>query len=107
MKVRKKPVEVDAWKISDLLNLHMGDLPQKVLAAYNDGLIDFESDRISIATMEGIMTGWGSWFLICGVEGEFYPCDGEIFHKSYDIVVQGTAQPLLGVPTPYDANPEG
>ena len=28
-------------------------------------------------------------YLMCGIEGELYICDGEIFEKSYDFVQEG------------------
>jgi hypothetical protein len=32
------------------------------------------------------MTGPSEWYLICGVKGEFYPCDPEVFKESYEIL---------------------
>lgn len=89
MKIRKKPVIVNGWPIADLLDLaRMGAaaLPQEVRLAYGEGLLEFEADRITIATLEGVMTGPVGWWLIQGVKGEWYPCDAEAFEKSYDIV---------------------
>lgn len=37
-----------------------------------------------VKTKEGVMTGKAGDYLIKGIEGEFYPCDAEIFHKTYD-----------------------
>lgn len=126
MKVTKKPVTVDAWRVSDLLDTHIGDLPPEVLAAHKEGIVDFESDRITIATIEGTMTGWSNWWLIMGIKGEFYPCDDEVFRGSYNIAeeptvrgtVLGTAYPgatgplgpAIGLPpspSAFAANPEG
>ena len=89
MKIRKKPVIVNGWPVADLLDLARmgaGALPQEVRLAYGEGLIEFEADRITIATLEGVMTGPVGWWLIQGVKGEWYPCDAEAFEKSYDIV---------------------
>lgn len=89
MKIRKKPVEVNGWRIAELLDLAKmgaGTLPKQVKTAYAEGLIEFEIDRITVATMEGVMTGWADWWLIQGVQGEWYPCDGDIFALTYDIV---------------------
>lgn len=107
MRVRKKPITVDAWLIDDILSTFVSDLPEEVRAGYDDGVLEFEGDRITIATIEGVMTGWGTWYLIRGIEGEFYPCEPDIFAKSYDILADTIRPTLLGVPTPYDANPEG
>lgn len=122
MKVRKKPVVVDAWRIADLLDIATtgsAGLPDPVRLAYLEGLIEFEVDRITIATLEGVMTGWSGWWLIRGVKAEWYPCDQEAFDKSYDIVDMQrdvlrteTAAPMhpnsIGTaPTGYQSNPEG
>jgi hypothetical protein len=39
---------------------------------------------VEVRTMEGVMTAnVGDW-IICGVQGEFYPCKPEIFEKTYE-----------------------
>jgi hypothetical protein len=44
------------------------------------------NEAFSVETLEGIMTGKkGDWLMI-GVSGEMYPCDKEIFEKTYNIV---------------------
>lgn len=40
-------------------------------------------DRIEIKTLEGILYGKPGDWLITGIEGEKYPCDNEIFRKTY------------------------
>jgi len=42
------------------------------------------ADVFSVETLEGVMRGKVGDFLIVGVNGEMYPCDREIFFKSYD-----------------------
>ena len=39
-----------------------------------------------VETLEGVMKGKEGDWLMKGVSGEMYPCDREIFLKSYDIV---------------------
>lgn len=39
-----------------------------------------------VHTMEGRMEGKAGDWLITGVNGEMYPCDAEIFAKTYDVV---------------------
>lgn len=113
MKVRKKPITVDAWPIDQLLGMaavKMEALPAEVRAAHSEGLIEFEADRITIATLEGVMTGWADWWLIRGVKGEWYPCDKEAFDKSYDVVDPadlGYAIPIkIAAADPYANSPE-
>lgn len=111
MKIRKKPVEVDGWRIVDLLGIaRMGAaaLPKEVRQAYTEGVVEFETDRLTIATNEGVMTGWEGWWLIRGVNGEWYPCDDDAFMKSYDIVTPDEQQKLFNTPVfdPYANSPE-
>ena len=42
---------------------------------------DFE-----IITLDGKMHGKAGDYLMCGVQGELYPCDKEIFKQTYDLV---------------------
>lgn len=120
MKVRKKPVVVDAWRVSDLIDSYLGvnpaELPDEIIPAYQQGLIDFDSEKVTVATMEGVMIGWRGWWLIRGVQGEFYPCDGDIFDRTYETQWDEKPQTVLGVvgnpfstgaPTGYQSNPEG
>jgi len=40
-------------------------------------------EEIEIHTREGVLKGYPGDFLIQGVEGEIYPCDKDIFWKTY------------------------
>lgn len=39
---------------------------------------------VIVETLEGNMEGRPGWVFIQGVNGEFYPCDPDIFEKTYD-----------------------
>ena len=39
-----------------------------------------------IDTLEGTMEAPSGWWIIRGVKGEFYPCRGDIFKQTYDII---------------------
>ena len=39
-----------------------------------------------VTTLEGIHEGKSGDYLVCGIKGELYPCDREIFEESYDWV---------------------
>ena len=43
-----------------------------------------ESRRIRVTTKECAIYAKETDFIIRGVEGEFYPCDEAIFHKTYE-----------------------
>lgn len=40
-----------------------------------------------VLTLEGEMVARPGWWIIKGVKGEFYPCEGEIFDGTYEPVV--------------------
>lgn len=41
-------------------------------------------EPFSIETLEGTMEGKAGDWLMVGVNGEMYPCDAEVFEKSYE-----------------------
>jgi len=46
----------------------------------------FKMDKnFQVETLEGVMKGKPGDWLMVGIDGEMYPCDGEIFEKTYDI----------------------
>lgn len=97
MKVVKKPVEVDAWKVTDLINTYVTrgheGLPESIGSAYEDGVIDFPSgllglangkpERIDVVTLEGIMQAPHGWWLVRGTLGEFYPVRADAFWQTF------------------------
>lgn len=86
MRVRKMPVEVDAWPVRELLYKaahKWAHLPPQIVAAYDSGSLHFLSNAVSIKTLEGIMTGDEGDLIICGVKGELYPCKFDIFSSTY------------------------
>ena len=40
----------------------------------------------SVNTLEGPITGKAGDYLMFGIDGEKYPCDKDIFERTYDIV---------------------
>lgn len=93
MKYRKKPVEIEAWDVTELnrcAEKNWQALPDTIAAAYERGDIIFgvlEDDgtrSICIHTREGVMTGRHDDKLIRGVHGELYPCKPDIFAETYD-----------------------
>jgi hypothetical protein len=43
-------------------------------------------EPFEVETMEGVMTGKKGDWLMVGIQGELYPCDREIFEKTYDLI---------------------
>jgi hypothetical protein len=44
------------------------------------------NEEFETSTMEGKITGKKGDYLMFGISGEKYPCDKEIFEKTYDII---------------------
>jgi len=82
MKVRKKPVVVDAFRLTD--NWFDSDHPNP------QHIVGFTTDpktrTVVIPTLEGNHTARiGDW-IIRGVKGEYYPCKPDIFEQTYEFV---------------------
>lgn len=82
---KKRPVVIEAVQYDG----HNG----AILARWCGGRERFEakaSDHtdvaqwIDIPTLEGTMRAGVGWWIIRGVEGEFYPCENAIFEKTYE-----------------------
>lgn len=81
---QKKPVRIEARRFT--VN------GQQDLAKWCSASLSSEASpherTLSICTLEGVMTARiGDW-VIQGVEGEFYPCRGDIFEKTYEQVIE-------------------
>lgn len=86
---RKKPVEIDAERISVLIHDakdNWGALPAWFRDAYERGSFVIQPDGISTHTLEGQMFGGREDWLLRGIKGEFYPCKREIFSATYELI---------------------
>jgi hypothetical protein len=59
--VRKKPIEIQACQMRE---------------------------KFEVYTLEGVMKGKEGDYLLIGINGEYYPCDKDIFEKTYDNVYE-------------------
>ena len=98
-KFRKKPVVVEAYLWGNTYVdehgttfLHYENAPSWLIDAKDNGLIypinpqEGVVPTIKIKTLEGDMTcNVGTW-IIRGINGELYPCDPDIFEKTYEPV---------------------
>lgn len=85
MRVRKKPITVQAWENKP--QEHTNEFPRWLLdAAASDIIEQHEDGHMFINTLEGKMRAEIGDFIIQGVNGELYPCKPDIFHKTYDII---------------------
>lgn len=91
MRVRKKPIEVEAmlWTGNNLgeIKRFVGD---SLVVEYAEIATLTEKrtviSGISIKTLEGELQASVGDYIIKGVQGEFYPCKPDIFKGTYDIV---------------------
>lgn len=87
-KYKKKPVEIEAELISDLLDKfqhNFKELPKWVIEAYENTTINTITDNdFIIKTLKGNMKATKEDYLIKGVNDELYPCKIEIFNKTYE-----------------------
>ncbi|MFV0189087.1 MULTISPECIES: hypothetical protein [Empedobacter] len=77
----KKPVIIEAKE------LEYNTKSQEEIIEWSNGLIKKGLDGgLRIPTLEGVMVANTGDFIIKGIEGEFYPCKPDIFHKTYSEV---------------------
>lgn len=87
MRLRKKPVEVEAVLFANDNNKTLTDI-QKFMND-NDLRVSYkepEKPVIIIPTLEGDMRASVGDYIIKGINGEFYPCKPDVFKKTYEPV---------------------
>lgn len=84
VRAMKRPVEVEAMLLTGNRDSQT-EVIRWVLRFGGIAAMDQEGS-VLIHTLEGSMTANPGDFVIKGVNGEFYPCKPDIFHKTYDIV---------------------
>lgn len=89
MKVRKKPIVIEAERFTDWEQDDDGKqfviLHGKRFDVYHD-VTDESRAVIFIPTMEGTMSAPLGYWIMKGVDGELYACQPDIFDKTYEIV---------------------
>lgn len=84
MKYRKKPIVIEAVRWTGSPSTTESDEDLLLVRAYRDGTIKAVGEKLVIKTLEDEMTAQKGDFIICGVNGEFYPCKPDIFEKTYE-----------------------
>jgi len=84
---KKLPVEIEAFqwdgRAESATEIIEWVLSNGGTATYDDRE-DLDMDPvIHIRTLEGSMEAGKDWYVIKGIEGEFYPCRADIFEKTY------------------------
>ena len=81
MKYVKKPIIIEAKE------LEYNTKSQEEIIEWSKGLIKKGLDGgLRIPTLEGIMVANTGDFIIKGIKGEFYPCNGDIFNETYELI---------------------
>lgn len=94
---RKKPIEIDAIQFDGTNQADIQEFVDtggvradktRAWVTEDDGtLIPGEMEPIVyIPTLEGTMMCRPGWWVIRGVQGEYYPCDPDVFEQSYEPV---------------------
>ena len=94
-KYRKKPVVIEAmqWKGDNIQEMfaflgHRADENYFEPSGTSNFYVDHTNWNLIIKTLEGDMIAPLDCFIIKGVEGEFYPCQKDIFEKTYEYVTE-------------------
>lgn len=94
-KYRKKPVVIEAlqWKGTNIQEMfaflgHKQDENYFEPKGTSNFYVKHDTLELVIKTLEGDMIAPLDSFIIRGVEGEYYPCQKEIFEKTYEYVTE-------------------
>ncbi|WP_235827838.1 hypothetical protein [Brevibacillus migulae] len=87
-KYRKKPVVIEAVQVTPHMRQNLGPFPEWALPHLKGGRTKGieNSEWIKVNTLEGEMNVSDYDYLICGVQGEVYPCKPDIFQATYEEV---------------------
>lgn len=85
MKYRKKPVVIDAMKLTrKYADMVIDFVGKENINEFNIGEFAEDSCYLQIKTLEGVMTADEGDYIIRGIKGEFYPCKPDIFEMTYE-----------------------
>ena len=93
-KYRKKPVVIDALQLTRANAVKVYEWVHDCTAIktdmdlyrWDDYLSIIERKGMKIPTLEGEMTASIGDYIIKGIQGEFYPCEPDIFEATYEVV---------------------
>lgn len=87
-KFRKKPIVIEAIQMTPEMRQNFGPFPEWALPHLEGESVEkiANSQRVFVKTLEGRMHVSDGDYLICGVQGEVYPCKPDIFEATYEAV---------------------
>lgn len=74
----KKPIPITAIRWTGENHMELADF------THGKCLFTVGEPSIVIPTLEGNMKAYAGDYIVCGVDGEFYPCRQDIFEKTYE-----------------------
>lgn len=85
-KFRKKPIVIEAIQVTKEMRNEGGPFPEWAIPHLEHGHTEKieNSGWLLCKTLEGKLNVSDGDFLICGVNGEVYPCKPDIFEKTYE-----------------------
>lgn len=88
-KFRKKPVVIEAMQFKGLTvdNTISGEaelFDSWISERQGDRICRYKSQSLIIPTLEGDHEAKPGDWIICGIQGELYPCKPDIFAETYD-----------------------
>ena len=83
-KFRKRPVVIEATQLINNEFRSLDDIPFSDCRDWKTGK-DEQGFFVAIPTLEGEMKARNNDWIIRGVNGEYYPCKPNIFHKTYEL----------------------
>ena len=90
MRVRKKPVEVEAFQLKErgLIgeDWFWDAVSENKVITHDFGKFCQNPAWCEIKTFEGTMIARAGDYIIRGVQGELYPCKPDIFYQTYEAV---------------------
>lgn len=99
-KFKKKPVEIEAMQwdgtlssANEIMEWSSTNMGPRVV--YNSFTNTKPEPHLNIFTMEGIMVASKNDWIIRGIHGEIYPCNPDIFEKTYAPSEEETGRTLF------------
>jgi hypothetical protein len=85
MQFRKKPVVIEARQFNnDAASYDLLNWANHLQHAAGRDFVRWENECFKVPTLEDVMTASVGDWIICGVQGELYPCKPDIFAATYE-----------------------
>lgn len=90
MRVRKKPVVVEAFQLNERglvgEDWFWDAVSNNTVITHDFGKYNASPAWCEIKTLEGTMIARAGDYIIRGLRGELYPCKPDIFKKTYEVL---------------------